>query len=244
LWNKVEINEKQSLVIFLRGLELEIKNTVKMFEPKTLKHAYNLARLQANTLSYKKFSSSPKRYSPPIMTTQPHLPTTPNSTQNPTTMHNTPIKPNPAPWHNNPSTSTYRNSTKPTKSLKNQEFEEKRLKGLCFWCDDKFIPGHRCRSKRLYSLSITEEEDEVTTKEPTGDDLQARELSPHISLDALEGTVGLNTMKVTSRLDKTTVSILIDSGSIHNFLNAELALKLQRKQLMVKEWSANLYARA
>jgi hypothetical protein len=96
----------------------------------------------------------------------------------------------------------------------------------------------------LYSLSITEEEDEVTTKEPTGDDLQARELSPHISLDALEGTVGLNTMKVTSRLDKTTVSILIDSGSIHNFLNAELALKLQRKQLMVKEWSANLYARA
>jgi len=226
LWNKAEINEKQFLVIFLRGLDLEIKNTVKMFEPKTLKHAYNLARLQANTLSYKKFSSSSKRYSSPIMTTQPHLSPTPNSTQSQTTMHNTPIKPNPAPWHNNPSTSTYKNSIKPTKSLKNQEFEERRLKGLCFWCDDKFVPGHRCRNKMWYSLSITEEEDEVTIEEPTGDDLQARELSPHISLDALEGTVGLNTMKVTGRMDRTTVSILIDLGSTHNFLNAEMTLKL------------------
>jgi len=234
LWNKAEINEKQLLVIFLGGLELEIKNTVKMFEPKTLKHAYNLARLQANTLSYKKFSSSPKRHSPPIMTTQPHLPTTPNSTQSPTTMHKTLIKPNPARWHNNPSTSTCRNSIKPTKSLKNQEFEERRLKGLCFWCDDKFVPDHRCRSKRLYSLSITEKEDEVTTEEPTGDDLQARELSRHIFLDALEGTVGLNTMKVTGRLDRTTVSILIDSGSTHNFLNAELALKLQLQLTAIK----------
>jgi hypothetical protein len=54
LWNKAKISEKQSLVIFLGGLDLEIKNRVKMFRPKTFKHAYNLARLQANTFSYKK----------------------------------------------------------------------------------------------------------------------------------------------------------------------------------------------
>jgi hypothetical protein len=36
LWNKAEINEKQSLVIFLRGLDLEIKNTIKMFDPRLL----------------------------------------------------------------------------------------------------------------------------------------------------------------------------------------------------------------
>ena len=49
LWNKTEVSEKQALVIFLGGLEIEIKNTVKMFEPKTLRHAYNLSRLQSNT---------------------------------------------------------------------------------------------------------------------------------------------------------------------------------------------------
>ena len=43
LWNKTEVSEKQALVIFLGGLEIEIKNTVKMFEPKTLRHAYNLS---------------------------------------------------------------------------------------------------------------------------------------------------------------------------------------------------------
>ena len=77
MWDKVEINEKQALVIFLGGLELEIKNTVKMFEPKTLKHAYNLSRLQAKTLSYKTLSPPPKRYIPPFNTSQSqnHLPT-------------------------------------------------------------------------------------------------------------------------------------------------------------------------
>jgi hypothetical protein len=62
LWNKAEMSEKQALVIFLGGLELEIKNTVKMFEPKTLKHAYKLARLQANTLAYRKSPSYVKRF--------------------------------------------------------------------------------------------------------------------------------------------------------------------------------------
>jgi hypothetical protein len=227
LWNKAEINEKQALIIFLGGLELEIKNTVKMFEPTTLKHAYNLSRLQANTLSYKKLSPLPKRYTPPFNTTQSQI-QLPTNTQNPTTMQNT-IKPSPAPWHNNPSNTTHRNNVKPTKSIKNQDFEERRLKGLCFWCDDKFVPGHRCRNKRLYSLSVTEEEDEVITEEKlTENDALTGEFSPHISLDALEGTVGLNMMKVSSRLDRTTVSILIDSGSTHNFLNAEMALKLQQ----------------
>ena len=53
LWNKVGIGEKQALVIFLGGLEPEIKNTVKMFEPKDLRQAFNLARLQANTLNHR-----------------------------------------------------------------------------------------------------------------------------------------------------------------------------------------------
>jgi hypothetical protein len=30
----------------------------------------------------------------------------------------------------------------------------------------------------------------------------SREVTPHISLDALEGTVGLNTIKVNEKMDK------------------------------------------
>ena len=41
-------------------------------------------------------------------------------------------------------------------------------------------------------------------------------------------------MKVTGRLDITTVSILIDSGRTYNFLNAEMALKLQLQLIAIK----------
>ena len=72
-----------------------------------------------------------------------------------------------------------------------------------------------------------EEEEGVMEEEVIEDIINERELTPHISLNALEGTVGLNTMKVNGKIDKTIVYILIDSGSIHNFLNTTLTLKLQ-----------------
>jgi hypothetical protein len=47
---------------------------------------------------------------------------------------------------------TYKSNSKPTKSLRNKELNERRAKGLCFWCDEKFVTGHRCKNKKLYSL--------------------------------------------------------------------------------------------
>lgn len=43
LWNIAEVNEKSALVFFIRGLGVEIKNL-----------AYNLAKLQENTLIYRR----------------------------------------------------------------------------------------------------------------------------------------------------------------------------------------------
>jgi hypothetical protein len=65
-------------------LELEIKNTVKMFEPKDLRQAFNLARLQANTLTHRqnlgyipKHSMSTASHSLPLKPIhQPNLTTT------------------------------------------------------------------------------------------------------------------------------------------------------------------------
>jgi hypothetical protein len=60
------------------------------------------------------------------------------------TPHTTITKPNLAPWNNTPSNNTYRNPIKPIKSIQNQEFKERRLKGMCFWCDEKFVSRHKC----------------------------------------------------------------------------------------------------
>ena len=53
MWNRDEINKKQALVFFFEGLEVEIKNLVKMFALKALYQAYNLAGLQENTLTHR-----------------------------------------------------------------------------------------------------------------------------------------------------------------------------------------------
>jgi len=73
----------------------------------------------------------------------------------------------------------------------------------------------------VYSLSVVEEEDKVLEEELPEEEANVRELTPHISLDALEGTVGLNTLKVNGKIDKC---ILIDLGSTHNFLKTTIAL--------------------
>nr|TKS08041.1 hypothetical protein D5086_0000106910 [Populus alba] len=236
LWNKAEVNEKQALVIFLGGIDLEIKNTVKMFEPKTLKHAYNLSRLQANTLTHRKSPSYIRKvtslYTNPTVSNPLIQPI--QTTKNPVNSQTNVSKPQPASWTAHSNHSNYSNPSRPTKFIKNQEFEDRRLKGLCFWCDDKFVPGHRCRNKKVYSLSVLEEEEGLPEDEVIEEEVSSREVTPHISLDALEGTVGLNTMKVNGKMVKTNVCILIDSGSTHNFLNTTIVNKLQFQLTPIK----------
>jgi len=50
--------------------------------------------------------------------------------------------------------------------------------------------------------------------------------NPHISLNALEGVTGLNTLRVTGRVEKQLIVILIDSGSTHNFISNHVADRL------------------
>lgn len=40
------------------------------------------------------------------------------------------------------------------------ELAEKRAKGICFQCDEKFLPGHRCSSKTLQVLILGDEDED------------------------------------------------------------------------------------
>lgn len=46
--------------------------------------------------------------------------------------------------------------------LTDKELQEKRAKGLCFRCDEKWSIGHRCKRRELSILLIEEEEEERT----------------------------------------------------------------------------------
>jgi len=58
---------------------------------------------------------------------------------------------------------------------------------------------------------------------------------PHISLNALEGLIGLNTLRITGRVGKQPLFILVDSGSIHNFISNQVADMLGCKLTSIKD---------
>jgi hypothetical protein len=63
-----ENSEKQALLFFIASLNMEIKSMVKILKPKALKQAYNLARLQKNTLSYHRNHHNSLKHSTYTMT--------------------------------------------------------------------------------------------------------------------------------------------------------------------------------
>uniref|UniRef100_A0A6N2MPH0 Ty3 transposon capsid-like protein domain-containing protein n=1 Tax=Salix viminalis TaxID=40686 RepID=A0A6N2MPH0_SALVM len=161
LWNRAHISERQALMFFLGGLEFEIKNLVKMFEPKSLKQAYNLARLHNNTLTHRKITPYYPRsqghmfsYPPPVKPTYTTNTTKPEI--HPGNQSSQALLPTPTTFH--PHNNLFYSSHKPSKTIRTQEMDDRRAKGLCFWCDENFVPGHKCRNRRLYSLCIVDDE--------------------------------------------------------------------------------------
>jgi hypothetical protein len=116
---------------------------------------------------------------------------------------------------------------KPIRPIRTKEMDDRRAKGLCFWCDEKCVPRHRCRNKKLYSLCIIKDDEENLEEGEPIEIMNVEVLTPHLSLQAIQGTIWCQTIKVWGKIDKCYIFILIDSGSTHNFLNFDLANKLR-----------------
>jgi hypothetical protein len=70
-----------------------------------------------------------------------------------------------------------------------QQLEERKAKGLCFSCDNKYSKGHKCGEKKLFYIYCEEEEEQE--QEPSQDEnveeILSEELTPTISCNALAG---------------------------------------------------------
>lgn len=116
----------------------------------------------------------------------------------------------------------------PKKFLSQEEMSDRRSKGLCYYCDEKYTPGHYLKHKKtqLYTMEVDdneeffEAEDGVTQEATEGD-------VAHISVSAVAGvTENYRTMKVRGVHNKKILYILIESGSTHTFMDPEIAKKL------------------
>ncbi|XP_010541181.1 PREDICTED: uncharacterized protein LOC104814705 [Tarenaya hassleriana] len=117
------------------------------------------------------------------------------------------------------------------KRMSDAEFEEKRKKGLCFRCDEKFFVGHRCKQKELQVIlaeEITETGEELEEEQDNeaGNREDEGEFA-ELSLNSVVGLTSPKTLKIRGSIEGQEVVVLIDSGATHNFISLKLMKKLK-----------------
>ncbi|XP_024024262.1 uncharacterized protein LOC112092399 [Morus notabilis] len=116
--------------------------------------------------------------------------------------------------------------------LSDEEVQQRRAKGLCFRCDERFSPGHRCKNRQLQVLLVAEdgtEEDEESSEEedpPPAQGGRATAEAAAVSLNSMRGLVSSKTMKLRGYLGTREVIVLIDSGASHSFISLSLVDEL------------------
>jgi hypothetical protein len=125
------------------------------------------------------------------------------------------------------------NPTTPSAPLKIQkltrvEMVECQLKGLCYNCDEKYFPSHKCKEQKIFmaisediskedvETSLVPESPKITDINPPSD---PPEVEPIISLNALTGFSAPQTLKLIGYIKHRKVILLVDSGSTHNFIH-------------------------
>ncbi|KAK0580835.1 hypothetical protein LWI29_006834 [Acer saccharum] len=184
---------------FVSGLHDNIRTDVQANRPTTLTSAISLARLfEARELSLRKPTSTASRIN--------------HQSRNTVVAENSHIR----------GTSSNGSSFAPVRKMTTEELNERRRKGLCFRCNEKFGPGHQCKKLFLIQACLEESDDDVEMDLDGGTEEQPME-TPEISLHAMAGTFTTQTMRVRGRLHNAMAIILVDSGSTHNFVSESLA---------------------
>lgn len=110
---------------------------------------------------------------------------------------------------------------------------EKIIKGLCFFCDQAYKKGHRCKFKepQLFTIELPGGEGESDCEIDEGEN-EAEVIEPCISVNALVGNQSFQTMRLKGMVKRKPLHILVDSGSTHNFLDLameeQLCCKLEK----------------
>ena len=100
---------------------------------------------------------------------------------------------------------------------------KEKKKGLCFNCDNNYSMGHKCGLRKLFYIDCEDEEDQEL--EPSQDP-NLEETTPTIYCHSLANITTPRNLKLQGYIKKKKVTLLIDSGSTHNFINYKLAKDL------------------
>ncbi|XP_070036260.1 uncharacterized protein [Nicotiana tomentosiformis] len=227
----VNLSQENTISYFFGGLKHELNIAVKLINPTTLSQVYKTARMQEAYLAAIRQPSS-------VSNTPTSGPRRIMDQRN----NNRPLLPTPS--QGNAGTSKGFNR----RSLSLDEMNEKRAKGLCYFCNEKYVVGHKCKNlKQIYLLELEESEEGVFSEESVNElEEHEMELSQpmeqmEISIHALNGSLGYMTLRVTGYHSQKPLHILVDTESSHNFMDPEL---VERLKLSVRAITPQLVAAA
>ena len=120
--------------------------------------------------------------------------------------------------------------------------DEKKAKGLCFWCNERFTLGHKCGNKQFHRLEVRDDSGEKDEGETEVEECKTDEGKlAHMSINAISSMVVPNfrTMRVTRHMGKQSINVFINYGTSHNFIHPNVVQKLglvtQKVELLVVE---------
>jgi hypothetical protein len=230
----IGLPDSHKLSMFLGGLKDEIRIPIRMFNPKTLIDAFALAKMQEETfLAHKKAiraawtpSSFQSSYHPSGQFSK--------SSNGGTARLIMPSSVKQVPYSGVTASQSGKGvvgrspnqAVVQVQRLTQAQMDDRRRKGLCFNCDAKYSSGHVCTAPKLFVLEALEGGQEEISQETVQKDEDPGEFFLEefleISLNAIVGSPSPKTMRIIGFLRYHRVTVLIDSGSTHNFVDVEL----------------------
>ncbi|XP_048429391.1 uncharacterized protein LOC125472242 [Pyrus x bretschneideri] len=191
---------------FIGGLKSEVRHDVKLLRPSDVHEAIALAfQVDAKLADIKvrNFSKNPNSFS-----------------SNFTNQKSSPL------LISHSSSSSTNSKPSNVRKMSFEELQDRRKKGLCYSCPEKWVRGHVCANQQLLLLDVLAERS--VDREVT--DCEDQE-GQHVEITAcavygISAPQHIQTMKVTGLIKNCPVIVLLDSGSSHNFISLSVAKKL------------------
>lgn len=126
--------------------------------------------------------------------------------------------------------------TKGVRHLSYNEIMDRRNRGLCFCCGERYSPTHQCAARSLRCLIVGDDEATEGTREDhamagmeveNGKEEEGLEcqIIGLMGLSSYDAMIGL-TMRIEASIHGTPILILIDSGVGHNFVSPQMVSSL------------------
>jgi hypothetical protein len=207
-----DLSDMHKLSCFMSGMKDEIRLAVKMQGPRNLGEAYALAKIQEEYMATVKRSTRPT-----------YEPSRGSWVQSQAQQGAARVE--------NKSGDSKQFSAKPSmpvQRLTPMQMSERRKKGLCYNCDERWSSDHRCKNRKLYLMEeVEDEEAELIEIEEEEVEAELEDEKAEITLCALLGSTSPSTMRVIAILNGQKTVVLLDTGSTHNFMDRTLAKTLK-----------------